>query len=505
MNRIPQLDREGVLTEVVRDLVPPLKTPRTTRIVVVACGVKKHFPWEKACTSYDAAVKEIREAVNSDRFEVIRSREPFEDPKEMLAFLDGELSGGIDGIVLYHAAYTAGEIGSQFGRWMLDHQIPLLSWSHADPETGGNIEFNSFCCQNFLLNMFSRLGVKYSWVHADPGPEAHEEIVTFCRSVRARARFRQGKLLHVGGSRVPAFYDGETDELSVMRRFGVRFDRVDLEAIHQRSQKYSDKDLRRLVDALTGHERCKKVDLPDEQIKQTYRFGLAILEIAAGEGYLGCTVKSWPDLFDCYGCAIDGSISMMNDFGLCSAEEGEMHGLLSSLAVYLLSEGEAVPTMMDISGLKEKENRIVLWHTGACPTRIMRSGEGFEARRHSVLENGDPESAVGLNVEFLLQTGPVTVVRYQSPDASRMLSFEGDIVETPMRIRGSYGEVEPRGDHSASQIMGTILSHGLDHHWSFGYGYWNRELRLLNHWLGVQTLPVGVAATDRGISLGEPR
>lgn len=505
MNGIPELDGNGVLTEVVRELVPALPSPRATRIVVLACGVKEHFPWEKACNSYDAAVKEIEEAVDSDRFKVIRSKQPFEDPKAMLAFLDGELSEGIDAVVLYHAAYTAGEIGSQLGRWLLDHPLPLLSWSHPDPETGGNIEFNSFCCQNFLLNMFSRLGVRYTYFQGEPGPEMHGDILAFARTVRAKARFQHAKLLHVGGSRVPAFYDGEVDELSVMRRFGVRFDRVDLETIYQKSKKYGEKQLRRLVNALTGHERCKNVDLPDEQIMQTYRFGLAILETAANEGYLGCTVKSWPDLFDCYGCAIDGAISMMNDFGFCSAEEGEMNGLLSSLALYLLSEGDAVPTMMDISGLKERENRIVLWHTGACPTRTMRSGEGFEARRHSVLENGDPGSAVGLNVEFLLETGPITVVRYQSPDASRVFNFEGEIVDTPMHIRGSYGEVQPRGDYSAGQIMGTVLSHGLDHHWSFGYGFWNRELRLLNHWLGVETIPVGVEDRNQGLSLGEPR
>ena len=129
----------------------------------------------------------------------------------------------------------------------------------------------------------------------------------------------------------------------------------------------------------------------------------------------------------------------------------------------------------------------------------------MRARRHSVLENGDPDTAVGLCVEFLVETGPITVVRYQSPDAARMFSFECDVVDTPMEIRGSYGEVTPRGEHSARQIIGTIMSLGLDHHWSFGYGLWNRELRLLNHWLGVETIPVRLLESDRGLSLGDPR
>jgi hypothetical protein len=36
--------------------------------------------------------------------------------------------------------------------------------------------------------------------------------------------------------------------------------------------------------------------------------------------------------------------------------------------------------------------------------------------------------------------------------------------------------------------MGTILNRGLDHHWSFGYGSWNQDLEVLNHWLGVRSL-----------------
>ena len=505
MNAIPNLAEHGLLDDAVREIVPALPEPRKTRIAVIACGVKQHFPWGKACASCSRAVKTIETVQPAGLFELVRSSEPFEAPGPLLSFLDAALGEGLDGVILYHAAYTTGELGSQFGRWLLDHRLPLLSWSHPDTQTGSNIEFNSLCCQNFLLNMFSRLGVDYTWIHDEPDGMVHETIGRFLRTVRARARMHQGKLLHVGGSHVPAFYDGETDELAVMRRFGLRFDRVDLEMIYQKGRKYTNKDIQLLVKALVGDERCRKVDLPEEQIIQTYRFGLAILETAADEGYIGCTVKSWPDLFDCYGCAIDGSISMMNDLGFCSVEEGDMNGLLSSLSLHLLSEGRAVPTMMDISGVKERRNRIVLWHTGACPTRIMRRGTGFEARRHSVLENGDPKTAVGLVVEFLVETGPVTVVRYQSPDASEMFSFEADVVDTPMEIRGSYGEIVPQGTHRAQDIIGTIMSLGLDHHWSFGYGLWNQDLRLLNHWLGVRTVQVGAADQELGISLGITR
>jgi L-fucose isomerase-like protein len=455
---------------------------------VVASAIQEHFPWDKACVQFDKACSELEKTLDRERFVLVRPQTPFEQPGALLSFLEGELAAGIDGLILFHAAYAAGEFGSQLGRWLLDHPLPLLSWSHPEPVTGGSIDYNSLCGQNFLLNMFHRLGVKYFWVHAEPGEDVHPVLQRFARTTRARSRLLHGRVLHVGGSRVPGFYDGETDELSVMQHFGLRFDRVDLETVHQRGEKFSSHTLSRLAEALVEHPRCRKIDVPHEQIRQSLRFGLSILDIAATEGYLGATVKSWPDMFECYRCAIDGAISVINDFGLCAAEEGEMNGLLSSLALHLLSEGTAVPTMMDLSGLDPEKGTIWMWHTGACPTRLMRTGWGFEARRHSILEHGDQETAVGLNLEFPVEVGPVTVLRYQSPDATRMLSFEGEVVDTPMPFRGNFGELRPAAGTMATQIMGTILNRGLDHHWSFGYGSWNQDLEVLNHWLGVRSL-----------------
>ncbi len=56
---------------------------------------------------------------------------------------------------------------------------------------------------------------------------------------------------------------------------------------------------------------------------------------------------------------------MMNDFGLCVTEEGEMNGLLSSLALWLLSDGQAIPTMMDLSLWTQQEDQLGVWHCGA--------------------------------------------------------------------------------------------------------------------------------------------
>ncbi len=493
------LPATGVLNEILGKLVSRPPAPAPAKVVFVSCGVKIHFPWDKACARHRAALQVLQEAAKSLPVEIVPCEAPFEDPREMLAFLDS--LGPVAGLVFFHAAYTAGEIGSCLGRWLLDHPTPLFSWAWPEPGNGDKNEANSLTCQNFLLTMWKSMRVPYAWMHREIHAASAPALTTFLRAASARHRFRTARLLHAGGSRVTAFYDGETDELAVMRRLGCRFDRFDLEWIHQHGmKKFPDAACRKLWQALRSHPACAKVAVPEEQALRTYRFGLAMLDLAAEGGYAGATVKSWPDLFSCYGCAIDGAVSMMNDFGFCVAEEGEMNGLISSLALHFLSDGAAVPTMMDLTLWQEKKDRLGIWHCGASPTRWLREGTRFSATRHSILENGDPETAVGLMLEFLLQTGPITVVRYLAPDAGRYFAFEGDFVESPLAYRGNYGLMAPKAGESVGRILGTILDEGLDHHWSVGFGHWAEELRWLNHFCGVSEVPLRVSTLAQGLS-----
>ena len=493
------LPPRGITADVLTDLVPPLQVAKATRLVVVACGTQVHFPWAKTMASYEGAVAQAAATLADEPFEVVRAPGPFEDPVPLLAFLDKQLAAGVGGIVLFHASYTTGELGLQLARWLVDHPTPVLSWSVPDVR-GGKLEANSLCCQNFILGMFRQLGVRYAWCHAAvDAPAAGEALGRFGRSARARDRFRHGKALHIGGSRVSGFYDCEADEFAVMRRLGLRFDRIDLQAAFDYARRFPDRDLARLRDAIVNHPRCAANDVPDEQIYQTLRIGLTGLSMAAEQGYVGCTVKSWPELFDQYGCATDGAVSMMNDAGLCTAEEGDMLGLISSLSQHLVSEGRGVATMMDLSGVDAEADRIAIWHCGACPTRFLKAGATFEARRHSILENADPATAVGLMLEFLLQPGPATVVRYMAPGAARSFCFEGELVDCASAFRGNYAELRPTA-HTADQIIGTIMSHGLDHHWSLAHGHWGADLRMLDHWTGVERIEVTHPGGTSGLS-----
>ena len=61
-------------------------------------------------------------------------------------------------------------------------------------------------------------------------------------------------------------------------------------------------------------------------------------------------------------------------------------------------------------------------------------------------------------IEFLMELGEVTMVRYQYPESGKMYGWQGTMRDCEAAFRGTYGELEPEAPLTVDTIMGTILS-----------------------------------------------
>ena len=117
------------------------------------------------------------------------------------------------------------------------------------------------------------------------------------------------------------------------------------------------------------------------------------------------------------------------------ADESDMGALVTMVVFNQLSLEECVPTLVDMSLLDNKNNKIGYWHCGGASTKLMKEGAGFEVRNHSILENYSEESSTGPLIEFLHNPGEVTIAKYMYPHADEVLTFEAEIVESEMAFR----------------------------------------------------------------------
>ncbi|WP_109830931.1 L-fucose/L-arabinose isomerase family protein [Reichenbachiella versicolor] len=479
----------GIVSHLFEKVIMPPKPAYTAKIALVGIGLEEHFDWQSIIKSYDIAKKKLEAVLPQDRFKLLTSQKPLQTKEEIHKWLQSMHAEGIDGIIIYQASFIAGDLAATLARWLNQNKIPVLSWSHDEP-TGGRLVNNRLCGQNFLLNIFNSCGVKYSWIFESPEDiEFESNIMMFAKSVYAIASINQRSIGMIGGFRVPGFYDCELNELALLNRFGIKVDRIDFDTIWQHGERFTDNTIKEIQDTLLNHPLCKFNNVTDEQMQKSIRLSLAMADYARENDYLGIGLKNWPELFDHFGIAGDGAGALVQDLGIPVADESDMGALLTMIIMNQISFGKSIPTLVDLSLVNDKQNRIGFWHCGGAPTKLINEATGFEIRNHSILENFSEESSMGMLLEFLQKHGPITVAKYQYPDASKVLTWEGEIHESKMAFRGSYAEVFPEKNDSGD-ILSTVLSNGLDHHWIIGRGHLQKELNELNHWLGIKEIEI---------------
>lgn len=479
----------GIVSHLFEKVIAPAKPAYVAKIALVGIGLEEHFDWESILENYETSKGVLSTVLPKERFQLITSEKPLQTKEEIYSWLQSMHAENIDGLIIYQASFIAGDVAATIARWLNQNVIPVLSWSH-DEVTGGRLSNNRLCGQNFLLNVFNSCGVKYSWLFESPeDPDFKENILKFVKSVYVKGSINQRAVGMIGGFRVPGFYDCELNELALLNRYGIKVDRIDFQTVWQHGTKFSDAIIQEIKAELLNHTLCKYNNVLDEQIDKSIRLSLAIADYARVHDYLGIGLKNWPELFDHYGIAGDGAGALVQDIGIPVADESDMGALLTMIVMNQLSFEEAIPTLVDLSLINKNNNRIGFWHCGGAPTKLINERTGYEVRNHSILENYSIESSMGMLLEFLQKEGPITVAKYQYPDAGKALVWEGVIETSEMAFRGSYAEVVPK-KHEVGSILNAVLNNGLDHHWILGRGFLQKDLDELNHWLGVESIRI---------------
>lgn len=494
-----EISLDGIATDFIASLIPSEKPRKKTRIAFVSVAIEIHFNWDLARETTSRVAESIRQILPEDQYDFVAAPEPFQEHHALRKFLDDTAHCGLDGIVLCHSAYTTGEVASQLGTWLSKHQTPIFSLAMPEPMGNGlNLQANRLCSQNFVLGILNSLDVKYQWLFCEPEEKrVQEEVQRFARVSRTLSQIKGRKALIAGASRVPGFYDCEVNELDIMKKLELGFDRVNLIDITSRMTEFKEEDVQEVKRLVLGHQDCKFNNVPDKQTEDTIRLALALMVVVREGDYLGVSFKNWPELFEHFNVAGDGAMALMNDQGIIVSDEADTGAMITMLLFKELRDGQSHPMLSDISYLSSDGERLGVWHNGSAATALRKQYAGFECRKHGILENYNEDTAWGMLFEFLVEPGPVTIAKYQAPSIDTVLAFEGNIVESDMKFRGTYGEVIPSGV-TAAQVVGTILDKGLDHHWIVGRGHFAQDLKVLNYWIGVEEIPVSNAGLSSG-------
>ncbi|MCH2287899.1 MAG: L-fucose/L-arabinose isomerase family protein [SAR324 cluster bacterium] len=355
--------------------------------------------------------------------------------------------------------------------------VPLLFWSFPEKRTGGRLRLNSLCGVNLAAHALGKSGIQCDYINLSPNdPETSEDLSSWIRAFQTRKNLSSTKIAVIGkhpdGFHTCAFDSGKLKEIS-----GVTVEQMELTDLFDEAEKIEQKTVNLIRSELDS--KINGLELVEQEpLEKSIRILSTLRKKAESEGYQGFSVRCWPEFFTEYGCAACGAMGVLNSQGIASGCEADVYGTISTLILnWLGGEPSFIADLVDIDN---SDDTGVFWHCGLAPLNMADPDASVEAGIHSNRKKP-------LVNEFALKPGEVTLFRLsQSLNLTRMVIGKGKMLKAPKSFSGTSGVI--RFDKPASQVMDTVISEGLEHHYAITYSKVDKLLRILARQLKLPVL-----------------
>jgi len=314
---------------------------------------------------------------------------------------------------------------------------------------------------------------------------ALEEFRAACLGVRAV----RGAVYGQFGPRPANFETCAFDELSLLRKLGIRVVPVPLTTVFARAEYAQESRVRQTYsDMETGVDRSSISDL---DLSKLARLEVVLEDMVYEFGLDGLALQCWTSIQQDYGVSPCFVMARLTERGLPSACEVDIHGTLSMHLLSAVSGGPA--------GLADWNNRHVsetdvfsAWHCGVFPPSMAQGG--CRLGYHNILaeDTGETEGKYG-TLELSVAPGPVTMARVtEHPwDEWPLLVTEGEVIDVEGEPFGGNGWVEV----SDLDTLYAALLRGFPHHAAIARGTHGAALLAASYFLGLEpVVPLDLAS-----------
>ena len=320
-------------------------------------------------------------------------------------------------------------------------------------------------------------GIQCDYLNLNPQyPGSSDALVSSIRVFQTRKNLTSTKIAVIGehphGFQTCAFDSENLEEIT-----GVTVEHLELPDLFTEAEQISQDtvtEVRSELDLkINGLELVEQ-----EPLEKSIRILSALRRKAEKEGFQGFSVRCWPEFFTEYGCAACGAMGMLNSEGIASGCEADVYGTISTLILnWLGGEPSFIADLVDIDPIDDTG---VFWHCGLAPLNMADSDAPIEAGIHSNRKKP-------LVNEFALRPGEVTIFRLsQSLNITRMVIGKGSMLKAPKSFSGTSGVI--KFEKPASDVLDTVISEGLEHHYAISYSNVEKSLRILARQLNLPVL-----------------
>ena len=450
------------------------------RLGFIGLANKTYFDKPLAEEKYNSTMKFLRsiceewnvKLVASDH--LITERSGLEKVKETLRKEDADI------VLILLTNFSSGELASDLGQYLKLSNTPVVIWGVPEP-LGGKLKANSLCCEIFFANIFHSLNIPFKWVFGSPEEKSvQDQLHVSIKAINAIKKLRSARIAVIGCARPPGFYGSNFDEMSLISRFGVSIQTIEIANVLNLAEQAPSSELKKILNKI---KRSCVSNLSDNEQSKALRIYWALRKIVEENKYDGLAIKCWPEIPDQYNVSVCLPVALLSDLGIPTSCEADVLGLISMLLSRYATSNKETPTLLDAILFDEKRNTIGFWHCGAAPLSMKRKETECYVSTH--FNRGKPAVC-----EELLELGPVTILRLVGTHGDKMLLTEGRIINTPTAFKGSYGEVEVTKEIKVKDLLNTIIVHGSEHHFSITPSHHADVINEIAYWLRIKQLKI---------------
>lgn len=396
-------------------------------------------------------------------------------------FLDEGVEGVVVGALNFGEEIPAAMAASGVG----DRPVMLFGIGEEGLLSRERPRRDSFCGLISIATAFRHRETRFVFPRraiVDPGDEgfapALSQFRDACRGVGSLRGATYGQI----GPRPANFETCAFDELSLLRKLGVRVVPVPLTTVFSRASRAPEARVREVyADMERAVDRSAVTDM---DLARLARLEVVLEELVAEHGLDGLAVQCWTSFQQDYGVSPCFVLARLTERGIPSACEVDVHGALS---MHLLSSVAGAP-----AGLADWNNRHVAesdvfsaWHCGVFPPSL--AGGACRLGYHNILaeDTGTDEGKYG-TLEQQVRKGPVTMARVTEHPSDRwpLLVTEGEVVEAAGEPYGSNAWVRVE---DLDRLYAAILR-GFPHHTAITGGKHGAALASASYFLGLETV-----------------
>jgi L-fucose isomerase-like protein len=371
---------------------------------------------------------------------------------------------------------------------------PIVLWGAPEPRTGNRLRRNSLCGINLAAFRLANDGRDYRYVYADPSDPGLAEMLDAALSnplvrlgMSAPARVRSGPagdiVARLSGSRIgvigrhpDGFEPCGFDAARTVEATGVSIEQITLDELFDVAGSIPEHTLEPIVVDLEARMDLGEFD--HASIEPSVRLHAGLEAICKEKGWDAVATRCWPECFTEFGGAACTAQGLLTSLGTPAQCEADAYGAITALM--LQRAAGSVAFTADLVDLDPATSTAVVWHCGLAP---------FEMAAPDVRPSGTVHSnrKLPLVSEFALTPGVVTIARLsQSRGVIRLALGRAEMLDEPRPFSGTAGTL--RFERPASDVLDTIMSEGLEHHYGIVYGDVVEELRSVAAELGLEVI-----------------